>query len=100
MKKVEEKNTREELLKNTSYDEDVIDAYLELAGADANIEELENSYQGKFDSNADFAQFMAEETADMPRDMNWPFYCIDWEWAAGDLMMDYEEVNGHYFRFD
>ena len=28
----------------------------------------------------------------------WPQYCIDWEYAARDLMMDYSEQDGYYFR--
>lgn len=41
---------------------------------------------------------MAEQLGDVPKDNHWPLYCIDWEWAARELMMDYAEQDGYYFR--
>jgi antirestriction protein len=39
----------------------------------------------------EYAQELAEEIGDITRD-RWPFYCIDWEWAARDLRHDYTSV--------
>lgn len=68
------------------------------AGYDA--EDFEDAYQGEFNSDEDFAQNMAEECGYMDKaPPSWPFNCIDWEWAARELMHDYFEVSGHYFRY-
>jgi len=38
----------------------------------------------------DYAQELAEDTGAIDRNAtNWPMYCIDWEWAARELKMDY-----------
>jgi hypothetical protein len=29
----------------------------------------------------------------VPRDLKWPFTCIDWEQAASELQMDYSAVD-------
>lgn len=65
---------------------------------DEDLSDIEEAYSGEFSSDKDFAQNMAEETGDMPKDSHWPLYCIDWEWAARELMMDYFEIDGYYFR--
>lgn len=72
-------------------------AYLEAMEAE-DLSNFEESYCGQFDSDEDFAHTMAEDTADMPKDSHWPMYCIDWEWAARELMNDYSEQDGFYFR--
>lgn len=74
-------------------------AYIDNVGAEyATAEAAEDSYQGEWDNDVDFAMYFAEECGDIPKNMHWPLYCIDWEYAARDLMMDYFEVDGHYFR--
>lgn len=62
------------------------------------LENFEEAYQGEWDSDEDFAQSMAEESGEVPTNTHWPHYCIDWEYAARELMMDYSEQDGHYFR--
>lgn len=32
------------------------------------------------------------------KNASWPNTCIDWEQAARELMCDYSESNGYYFR--
>lgn len=59
--------------------------------------EIEECYSGSFRSDADFAENMAEEIGAIPRDLAGWIY-IDWERSARDLMMDYSEEGGHYFR--
>ena len=60
--------------------------------------ECEDAYSGKYDSDEAFAEDMAEQCGDLERSPNWPYTCIDWTWAARELMYDYIEENGHYFR--
>jgi antirestriction protein len=60
------------------------------------IETFQESYQGEFDSDSDFAYDMAEQLGLI--DHTWPNNCIDWDHAALELMYDYFQINGHYFR--
>lgn len=83
----------EELIK--SYGEEVIEAALEC---DIQPGDIEEAYSGEYGSDEDFAQEMADQLGYLNKDMSWPYTCIDWERAARDLMMDYCEHNGHYFR--
>lgn len=39
-----------------------------------------------------YAQEFAEDIGAIPRDLEWPMYCIDWEWAARELQHDYSLV--------
>mgnify|MGYP001601080723 CR=1 FL=1 len=93
----EQQEERERLVELLS--EDIVSAYealgIEGVGEYENIEEV---YAGEYDSDEDFAQNMAEELGAVQNGGSWPNYCIDWEYAARDLMMDYSEENGFYFR--
>lgn len=60
-------------------------------------ENLEEAYQGCFDSEEEFAQELCESCGDIPN--NLPHYIyIDWVKTARDIMFDYCEEKGHYFR--
>lgn len=91
-----------EAIQNASYEMEVYEAYAYCFGAGDDIAELienaEESYQGEFDSDEDFAEEMAERCGMIDKDVKWPYTCIDWEWAARELMYDYSEHKGHYFR--
>jgi antirestriction protein len=77
---------------------DVVEAYAEEM-YDEEAKNIEEAYSGRFNSDKDFAQDMAENTGAVNfRIFTWPHYCIDWEWAARDLMLDYTEIDKHYFR--
>ncbi|KYG76416.1 hypothetical protein AWW68_19410 [Roseivirga spongicola] len=85
------------------YDYEVIEAFANLGNYDIEdvdkfFDALEESYQGEYSSDADFAQELAEELGYTNEKVFWPYTHIDWEWAARDLMIDYYESNGHYFR--
>ena len=80
---------------NGYYELDVISAAVDCGIA---IDGIDDSYQGEYKSDEDFAQNMSEELGLINRDVSWPYTCIDWEWAAKELMYDYCESNGHYFR--
>ena len=76
----------------------IVEAYVELVGEKyANTEDLEESYSGEFDSDEDFVVDLLEGTGEMPTDL--PSYIhIDMESTTRDMMYDYSEQNGFYFR--
>ena len=39
-----------------------------------------------------YAEELATDCCEMPSDNSWPMYCIDWEWAARDLQIDYTQI--------
>ena len=84
-----------EAIQTSHYDKEVIDAAM---SCDVQLENIDEAYAGEFRSDADFAEDMAEQLDMIPRENSWPTSYIDWEWAARDLMMDYCEADGHYFR--
>ena len=55
-------------------------------------------YKGEHDNDEDFAYQLADDLGLVPEGNNWPSSYIDWSAAARDLMMDYGESGGHYFR--
>lgn len=76
-------------------DAEVVEAALECGIEGRNIDE---AYQGEYKDDEDFAQDFAEQLGAIDRNASWPMNCIDWKQAAKDLMMDYSEHNGYYFR--
>jgi len=73
---------------------EVISAGIE---AGLQISEIDEAYNGEWKSDVDFVQNLVEDCGDIPSDL--PSYIhIDWESTARDIMMDYSECNGHYFR--
>lgn len=75
--------------------EGVVEAGLSCGISPGDIEE---SYAGQFASDKDFAMETADQLGLIKPDNAWPYTCIDWEWAAQELMHDYCEENGYYFR--
>jgi antirestriction protein len=88
-----DKDTVKELLKD--YSEEVLLAAIEC---DVNPADIPEAYQGEHSSDKDFAQNMAVEFGLLGKNIQWPYTCIDWDHAAKELMYDYCESNGHYFR--
>lgn len=86
----------QELADNIS--EEALQAYKDAGLAYENdFSDFEESYQGKYSSDEDFTQELLENCGDMPKDL--PAYIhIDWEGTARDIMMDYTEQDGYYFR--
>jgi len=91
--KATDKDTVKELIE--LYGEDLVNQY-QKEGYD--LSSMEEAYQGEYRSDEDFAREMAEQCGYMEKDVAWPFTCIDWEHAARELMYDYFEIDGHYFR--
>jgi hypothetical protein len=76
-------------------EEDALVAALDL-GLAWNIHD-DFQYEGEHRSDEEFVQEMLDGTGDIPHDL--PFYIhIDWTATARDIMMDYSESGGHYFR--
>lgn len=88
------------LMDNESIDEDQLEAcraYMACFSED-NLSNFEEAYQGEFGDTDDFTQNMANELGAIEENPKWPYTCIDWERASNDLMYDYCDDNGHYFR--
>jgi antirestriction protein len=74
--------------------EELLEACLD---AEVNPADFDEAYQGEYSSDEDFVQELVESCGDIPKDL--PSYiCIDWQRTSRDVMMDYSESNGHYFR--
>lgn len=76
-------------------DPEIVASALECGVAGSDIDE---AYQGSYRDDEGFAQEMAESLGAIDKDAGWPQNCIDWEFAAKELMYDYCEHGGHYFR--
>ena len=76
-------------------DWDVISAAIDC---DIEISNIVESYEGRYKDDEDFAYETALSFGFINNNKNWPHNCIDWEQAARELMSDYTESNGYYFR--
>lgn len=76
---------------------EAVKAYMELNSTD-DLSDFEESYAGAFSDDAEFAQDMAENIGAVDDKATWPNNCIDWEEAGKQLMYDYSEQSGFYFR--
>jgi antirestriction protein len=82
-------------------DRDMVAAYLDNVGGEFTadmLSEAEDAYSGQYDSDEDFAQQLAEDIGAVTEGLTWPNNCIDWKHAARELMYDYFESDGYYFR--
>jgi len=87
-----DRNGLEELI--DQYGEEVIQAAL---ACDVSPGDIEEAYAGQYDSDEDFTEELLESCGDIPKDL--PCYVhIDWSATAHDIMMDYSEHSGYYFR--
>jgi antirestriction protein len=88
-----------EMTEENGLDEEINQTYINLVGEEyAKSEDAEEAYQGEYNSDEDFAQEMAEQLGEIDKDAKWPHSCIDWEFAAKELMYDYMTDNNYYFR--
>ena len=74
----------------------VVEAFLENFDIDC-VSSCRDAYQGRYDSGAEFAQSIAEDCGDVPRNM--PSWIeIDWKASWDNLDYDYVECSdGHIF---
>ena len=78
------------------YNEEVVESFLEIFDIES-IGSLSDAYMGQYDSGAEFAQNLAEDCCEVPRDMS-SWIEIDWEASWENLTYDYVESNdGHIF---
>lgn len=80
------------------YSDEAVDAWLWNFNGDLDIDDFREAYYGEFESDEEFAQQLAEDIGAIDSDASWPNNCIDWEYAAKELMYDYWEHNNYYFR--
>lgn len=78
-------------------EKDILEAYLECFGYDGTIKDAMDAYVGQYNSDIDFTMEWLEMCGDIPKDLPSIIH-IDWEATARDLMMDFSESNGFYFR--
>lgn len=74
---------------------EVVEAALECG---VNAADIDEAYNGQYSDDEDFAQETAESLGAIDKNASWPANCIDWEFAAKELMYDYCSHNGYYFR--
>ncbi len=65
---------------------------------DISLDNIEEAYQGEYRNDEEFAQEMADQIGAIDQDLAWPYTCIAWKRAAKELMQDYMEQDGYYFR--
>lgn len=81
----------------THLEDEVISAYFDNCGV-SSLDNVEEAYAGEFNSDEDFGWDYIESTgmlSEMPENLRSYF---DVEKFSRDLMFDYFESNGHYFR--
>jgi antirestriction protein len=88
----------QEFTEENGLDEEINQAYINNVGAEyAKAEDVEEAYQGQYSSDEDFVMQLLDELGSIPQDL--PSYIhIDWEATADEVMMDYFEMDGYYFR--
>lgn len=87
------------MTEENSLTEEQNQAYIDLVGEEyATADEAEEAYSGEFSSDEEFAQDLADQLGSVDKNAVWPMTCIDWEQAASELMYDYSEQDGFYFR--
>ena len=74
---------------------DVVEAFLENFDIES-VSSCRDAYMGSYESGAEFAQQMAEDCGDVPRNM--PRWIeVDWEASWDNLTVDYVECGDGYF---
>jgi len=84
-----------EFIENTHMDAKAVEAglYLDIALGD-----LEEAYVGQYKDDEEFAYQLADDIGAVDGEAVWPQTCIDWAHAAREIMYDYSEHDGYYFR--
>ena len=75
--------------------EEAVESFLEIFSIE-DIGYFTDAYQGQWDSGAEFAQNLAEDCCEVPRDMS-GWIEIDWKASWENLSYDYFECNGYIF---
>lgn len=81
------------------YDKESVLAYIKTFSIeDFDLSDFENRYEGKYSDSEAFAREQAESLGFIDRKITWPNNHIDWKAAAIDIMQDYYEEDGYYFK--
>jgi antirestriction protein len=76
----------------------ILEAYIAITGDEkSTIGEAMEDYMGAYSSDVDFTQELLESCGDIPKDLP-NCIVIDWEATARQMMWDYSEHEGLYFR--
>ena len=79
------------------YNEEVVESFLEIFDIDS-IGNLSESYQGQYDSGAEFAEQLARDCCDIRDEHLSSWIEIDWKASWDNLDYDYvESTDGHIF---
>lgn len=105
MTTTKKKTSIKDIAEHLPYDDskEIVKAYLELGitceeeEAKDIAEEIEEAYQGKWNSDEEFVRELLEDTGCISKDIPW-YVHIDWTWTAREVMMDYSEQDSYYFR--
>ena len=82
------------------YDSDAVDAYVSCFDLDS-LHRFEERYQGEYDSEEDFAEYIVSELYDLDRTMGNLSYYFDYEKYARDIFMcDYTMEDKYVFIND
>jgi hypothetical protein len=79
-------------------DDDGEDKLNSACACDIEPENIDEAYAGTFRDDEEFAQNMAGFVGAIKDDIGWPYDCIDWGMVVRELMFDYCEDGGFYFR--
>lgn len=80
-------------------DEAMFLAYATIVGLEYfDAAEAEEQFVGTYSDDREFAMEQAEQGGYDFNQAVWPETCIDWEYAARELMYDYSSHDGFYFR--
>lgn len=87
-------------MESTHLDEEVIEAFIEYEGGNfgVSVDEIEDAYQGHYDTLLNFACELLEDTGELNQIPEHLQRYFDYEAFAHDLSFDYFESNGHIFR--
>lgn len=84
------------------WDSERVEAYQEFInwyGKTATVEDFEDSYQGQYETEQDFAESLVSDCYDLNKMMGNLHYYFDYERFSNDLFSsDYHFSNGHVFR--
>jgi antirestriction protein len=104
MTTTKKKTSIKDIAEHLPYDDskEIAKAYLDLGITDEEeakdiAEEIEEAYEGKWNSDEEFVRELLENTGCISKDIPW-YVHIDWAWTAREVMMDYSEQHNYYFR--
>jgi antirestriction protein len=72
------------------YEEDAVNAFISLYSAD-DLAHFEDSYQGAYDSPAEYAEEFTEQCYDLKGLPDFIRYCIDWDRVADQMEINFED---------